>query len=341
MSSSHSNNFDFLRLTAAIMVWYGHCCAFTHHPDLVSSHFPFESFGSLGVTIFFIISGYFISMSYENNKNILHYIKNRALRILPALVVIILLSTFVIGPLFTTLPLYDYFKDSVTWRYLRCMLVFPLQYGLPGVFTHGAADGAVNGSLWTLQHEVRLYCAVALLGILGILRPRVMFLLLVGMLAFRVYGIVEHFSDDDRVFSFKWGKLELIIRLASQFTAGSFLYLAKDKIPLEWLYFGIAAALVVGSAFLPPTIGNMAFDFAFVYVVIYIGFLKLPVLPSISRFGDFSYGFYLYAFPMQQISLQLLGSTNFTAFLITSFCASMLCAVLSWHLVEKPALAKK
>lgn len=342
MKSSHSNNFDFLRLTAAIMVWYGHSCGFLKHTDLVSTFFSFESFGSLGVTIFFVISGYFIAMSYENNRNILHYLKNRALRILPALIAVVLISIFIIGPLFTSLSLYEYFTNSVTWKYLKCILIFPLQYDLPGVFTDNPGKGAVNGSLWTLQHEVRLYGVIALLGILGILRPRVMFILLAALFAFRIYGLIEHFSDSDIVFTFKWGKLELMMRLASQFAAGSFLYLAKDKLPQKALYFLVAAGLVAGSAFLPTLVGNMVFDLAFAYSVIYLGFLKLPILPSVSRFGDFSYGFYLYAYPLQQAFYRMLGGNpDFTTYLITTFCAILLCAVASWHLVEKPALAKK
>ncbi len=340
MKSSHHNNFDFLRLSAAIMVWYTHCCGFTKEPDPVVSYFSFESFGSLGVTIFFVISGYFITMSYENNRNVLHYIKNRALRILPALCVVILFSIFILGPLMTTLSLHDYFTNSVTWRYLRSMLIFPLQYELPGVFRNNPID-AVNGSLWTLQHETRLYGAIALLGILGILRPRVMFILLVGLYAIRVYGLIYSPHAKERILTMQWGKLELLVRLASQFAIGSLLYLSRDAVPLKISYFIGAAMLVAASPFLPATIGNMLFDIAFAYAVIYFGFLKLPLLPALSRWGDFSYGFYLYAFPMQQVSLQMLGSRNFTGLLFTSFLATALCAVLSWHLVEKRALAKK
>jgi peptidoglycan/LPS O-acetylase OafA/YrhL len=86
----------------------------------------------------------------------------------------------------------------------------------------------------------------------------------------------------------------------------------------------------------------MIFDAAFAYIVIYLGFLNLPVLPAFSKYGDFSYGMYLYAFPIQQLCLHMLGTNpDFPLFLITSFLLTLFFAVLSWHFIEEPALAHK
>ncbi len=340
MQAIHRNNFDFIRLSAAIMVWYGHCYALVKLNDPLERAISFEAFGSLGVTIFFIISGYFVTASYNNNKRFLPYMRNRALRILPALFVVVLLSVFVLGPLVTTLSIGDYFSNHITWRYLKCMLIFPLQYDLPGVFTHNAMS-AVNGSLWTLQHELRLYIVIALLGVLGILRPRLMLVLLVGLYVIRMYGYVT-VPPPEKLFTVKWGKLELAVKLASQFAGGALMYLARDKLILCKKYFVIALLLLGGSLFLPAIANSMLFDIGLTYAVIYLGFLKLPLLPMAGKYGDFSYGFYLYAFPIQQLSLQLLGSDpGFGAFLFTSFVATFLCAILSWHFVENPALSLK
>lgn len=341
MSQAHRNNFDFFRLMAAISVWYSHCFSLMKQADPLSRLSSFESFGSLGVTIFFIISGYFVTMSYENNQSILRYAKNRFLRIFPALCAVVLASVFILGPLVTSLSLHDYFTHSQTWRYLRSLLIFPLQYELPGVFPNNTVT-TINGSLWTLQHEVRLYGVIALLGVLGILRPRLMWGILLGLYAIRLYGAFFHLHLNDRLLTRKWGDLEMAVRLASQFMAGSLLYLARERLALRKDYFALAMLACIASPFLPVIYGRLLFDLAFAYAVIYLGFLKLPLLPAASRWGDFSYGFYLYAYPMQQLSLHLLGNNpNFAVFLYASFMATLLCAILSWQLVEKPALRLK
>ena len=343
MQASHRNNFDFLRFAAAVMVWYSHCYGLTRFPDPLSRYVPFESFGSLGVTIFFVISGYFVTASYENNGNFLIFIRNRALRIIPALWVVVLLSVFVLGPAVTTDSLHQYFADSETWKYLRSMMIFPLQYNLPGVF-HSNEAYEVNGSLWTLKQEVRLYGVIAILGVLGILQPRLMFVLLAGLCSLRIYGIIKVPLSTDRIFTQPWADLELAVRLATQFAVGACLYLGRETVPLKISYFFISIVIIVASIYMPysPKIGNLLFDLAFGYALVCIGFLRIPLLHAFNRWGDFSYGFYLYAFPMQQLFLQILGgNANFTAFLLASFCATFLCSVLSWHAVEKPALSLK
>lgn len=340
-SSSHHNNFDFLRLAAAISVWYGHCYALTGRDDPLSGTIPFESFGSLGVTVFFIISGYFVTMSYDSRNNFLSYMRNRVLRIMPALCAVVLASILILGPAMTTLSPPSYFIDPMTWHYLKSALVFPLQYDLPGVFRHNP-NTAVNGSLWTLQHEVRLYFIIAILGVLGILRPRLMLVLLLALISIRIYGLI--YTPDARtpVLTVRWSKLELAIRLASQFACGSLLYLARDSLTLRKEYFLIAILIIAAIIFWPNPAGNLIFDVAFSYAVIYLGFLKLPLLPSVSTYGDFSYGMYLYAFPIQQMCIHLLGThTDLTTLMLISFPLMLLCAVLSWYFVEKPALTHK
>jgi peptidoglycan/LPS O-acetylase OafA/YrhL len=340
-SSSHSNNFDFLRLAAAISVWYGHCYALTGGDEPMSQWVSFESFGSLGVTVFFIISGYFVTLSYDSRNHFLSFMKNRILRIMPALCMVVLLSIFILGPLMTSLSFQAYFSDSITWRYLRSALVFPLQYDLPGVFRHNP-QSAVNGSLWTLQHEVRLYFAIALLGVLGILQPRLMFVLLIALFGIRVYGLI--YTPDAKAFvlGVRWSKLELAIRLASQFACGAFLYLAEEKLPRRKEYFLTAALVIAATIYWPTPASNLIFDAAFAYTVIYLGFLKLPLLPAASKYGDFSYGFYLYAFPVQQSCIHLFGAhMDFTRFLCVTFSLTLLCAIFSWNFVEKQALKLK
>jgi len=342
MSTSHSDNFDFLRFVAAVMVWYEHCYAlYGHIADTITGQIPF---GALGVGIFFIISGYFVTASYQNHRRLWPFIRNRALRILPALFIVVLLSVFVLGPCVTSLSTHDYFQHNETWGYLKSLLIFPLQYNLPGVFTNQPLI-AVNGSLWTLQYEVRCYAAVALLGMLMILRPRVVLIIFIGLWLGRIYSmcanidLLPHISLFDR---WSWSKLELSIHLNILFASGALLYLARERIALKKEYFVLAVLVLLVSLTMQDTTGKLLSDIALPYIIMYIGFAKLPLLSRFSKYGDFSYGMYLYAFPMQQLTFYMLGAHyRFITLVIVSFMLTLACAVTSWYCIEKPALSLK
>jgi peptidoglycan/LPS O-acetylase OafA/YrhL len=339
MQRTHpGNNFDFIRFLAAGMVWYSHCYVlYGDRADWLSRYIPFESFGSLGVAIFFVISGYFVTASYDHHGKLLPFLRNRSLRILPALIVVVLFSALLLGPSMTSQGLHDYFSSRRTWTYLNSMLIFPLHYDLPGVFNANPVH-AVNGSLWSLKQEVRCYGAVALLGVLGVLRPRVMLLLLFGLLSIRIYGVVK---PSERLLHMRWEDLELMTRLSSQFAAGALLYLARERLKPKALWALSALALVAVGAWLGNVCGHILFDLSLAYFLICFGFFTLPVLRHFGHFGDFSYGLYLYAFPMQQLVMALSPHAAFGFFMASSFALTLFCAVLSWHMVEKRALALK
>jgi peptidoglycan/LPS O-acetylase OafA/YrhL len=334
MQTTRNNNFDFIRFLAAVMVWYGHCYALLKLPEPLVV--DFYSFGSFGVAVFFIISGYFITASYDQRKKFLPFVKSRILRVFPGLGVVILLSVFVVGSLLTNLTFKQYFADPETWTYLKSMLALPMHYELPGVFSQNPVH-AVNGSLWSLKREVKLYMIIALLGVLGILRPRLMIAIFIATYVMRFYNI-------DMFEKYFVGLPEKLkdLQLESLFAGGSLIYLARDRLTLNFKFFVLAIFLMISSIYMPKPYNQIFFDLALTYMVIYIGFAKLPILPMAGKYGDFSYGFYLYAFPVQQICIHLMGKNlNFTAFLFASFVATFICAVLSWNFVEKPALALK
>jgi peptidoglycan/LPS O-acetylase OafA/YrhL len=124
--------------------------------------------GSLGVTIFFIISGYLITMSWDKRRNVLQFIWARFLRLVPALVGVALFSVFIVGPLVTKINLAEYFTSGATWGYFRIISVFFPAYYLPGVFLNNPIN-YVNGALWTLPLESIMYVLILLGGIAGIL----------------------------------------------------------------------------------------------------------------------------------------------------------------------------
>lgn len=145
------------------MVLYGHSFVLLGlREPLFMSWLPL---GPLGVFIFFTISGYLVSESWDRDPHLLRFFQRRLLRILPGLAVCVLLTVGVLGPLLTTLPLADYFSNPHTLGYLRTIGLY-ITYYLPGVFDGNRYPNAVNGSLWSLPVEFLMYIVVALVGVL-------------------------------------------------------------------------------------------------------------------------------------------------------------------------------
>src|SRR5271165_6680248 len=147
------NGFDLLRIIAATMVIYGHAFPLS---GSVAPGILGNGAQSIGVKIFFIISGFLVTRSWLADPNLLRFAQRRAARIAPGLIVAVLFGTFVVGPLFTKISLAEYITSGTTWRYLANCVLYPV-YSLPGVFQGNPFPNAVNGSLWSLPVEVLMY----------------------------------------------------------------------------------------------------------------------------------------------------------------------------------------
>src|SRR5262249_40258257 len=158
------DNFNLLRILAALAVLVSHAYPIALGPGTPEplARVLGINLGEVAVLMFFAISGYFIFQSFYNKRSIFEFVFARILRIYPALLAALVLSVFVLGPLFTNLTLVAYFSDPQTLLYIpRNLRLWPMQYGLPGVFEdHGYP--AVNGSLWTLAFEVACYALVVI-----------------------------------------------------------------------------------------------------------------------------------------------------------------------------------
>lgn len=142
---------------------YGHSFVFLGLPE--PRFLNWLPLGPLGVFIFFAISGFLVSESWDRDPHLLRFFQRRLLRILPGLTVCVLLTVGVLGPLLTTLPLSDYFANQHTLGYMRTIGLY-VTYYLPGVFDSNRYPNAVNGSLWSLPVEFLMYVIVALIGVL-------------------------------------------------------------------------------------------------------------------------------------------------------------------------------
>ena len=152
-SESRYNNLNIIRFAAALMVIYGHMFPLLGIPSFTVLN---TAISSIGVLIFFVISGYLISESYKRDTNALRYTIRRTFRIMPGLIFAILITALVIGPIFTSLPVREYFSNPNFLQYFKNMAL-NIHYNLPGVFEMNPYANAVNGSLWSLPVEVVMY----------------------------------------------------------------------------------------------------------------------------------------------------------------------------------------
>ena len=138
INPSHKNNYNLLRLIGAILV------IVSHSFDLVQSEYlePIAYFSKdklecsgVGLTIFFFISGYFVTGSAVMSNSKSEFILKRIRRIYPALIGFVLISVFIAGPLLTILPLNVYYSENDTWQYLYTATGLKIRMNLPGVFS--------------------------------------------------------------------------------------------------------------------------------------------------------------------------------------------------------------
>jgi len=136
-----NNNFDALRIAAAAAVILGHASELRGHADEMPVVFGIP-LTQLAVGVFFVISGYLISGSWQRRPRLPRYLTNRVLRIIPGLLLVVVITAFVLGPLVSALPVGEYFASGGTYSYLSNAVLVP-NYALPGVFSGNPYSGAV------------------------------------------------------------------------------------------------------------------------------------------------------------------------------------------------------
>lgn len=328
------DNFTLLRLLAAVLVIYGHCFALALNQqaqlDFVGRLLGGTYVGSIGVEMFFFISGLFVTYSWLRRPDLMHFVRARALRLLPALVCCLLLSVFVLGPLFTELPLASYLKDPQTRHYLKANLKLgEMAFQLPGVFLQAHHPGTpVNGSLWSLPLELRCYVALAIAAVLGLGSRRWLSNLCLALLAIRFAGSwVRHAG----VFEHDYQKL------FPYFLLGVACAINARWVPLHggWLVLLVLTSwLSHGHYLFHPLLG-----LSICYFCLWFGYC--PRVPQVDRFGDLSYGSYLYGYPVQQMLVTLFPLWTPHLLFLPTLLVVLPLAAASWWLVEKPALRLK
>lgn len=335
--NDRNNNYDFIRFIAATLVIFSHAYPLTSHEGelfVKISHGQW-SMGGIAVAIFFMVSGFLITQSYERSSNLLKFIKARFLRIYPGLIMAILFGVFIIGSIVTTLPIREYLTNLNTYNYLKVLFLFPMQWTLPGVFEHSSMNNSINGSLWTIPFEILSYGVVAILGLVGLLKYKNVVLWVFVLSLYAKHYLIVYVPKD-----ISWIYLPSFFDLFPFFAAGMLIYCYRDKIVLnKWNAIFSLFILCISLKF-----GGFVDTFTIfgAYLVFYFAYNKKIKLNKFGKYGDFSYGIYIYAFPIQQTVTYFIGKdisviTNITI----SLPITIVLAILSWHLIEKPVLKLK
>jgi peptidoglycan/LPS O-acetylase OafA/YrhL len=334
------NNFNLIRLLAAELVIVAH--SYTLKGDEWSRLAIFQvtgiNPGAFAVDVFFITSGFLISLSFMRQKSVPYYVGARIARIFPALITAVLFNAFIVGPLFTTLPLREYFTQQTLYEfiYINSTLILDrtqLRYVLPSVFLNNPYS-AVNGSLWTLPYELWMYIFLLIAGLSGILNKRKWFNLCYILFLLH-YFVGRQYYADIALFQ----QLEVYERFASFFLTGIFFFINKDFIPINWYCLGLLAilTLVTRNTVFHPVLGL----FMLSYSVFWVAFIPSGFIRRYNRLGDYSYGLYIYAFPVQQGLIAAIPQISPELLILVSSVITLVFAIISWHLIEKPALKHK
>jgi len=337
IAAGRDNNLNALRMIAASSVMFSHSYALTGHmleePLAVASGQRTDA-ATIGVVVFFAISGFLIAQSLSRRNSLYAYTVARALRILPGLAFAKLLCVFALGWYATTLATSAYFSHENTWKFLAVSPFFGIQDRLPGVFEANPYPRAVAGSLWTIPIETWCYTIAALLAALTILRRELASTVLV-VLALVSYAI---FPEAVRSLLPADG-FGTIPGLMFTFLFGAWLHACRRFVPLSMTAALAVIALLFYCATTP--LFRLLYYTAIAYAALVIAYHPKVQWRAYLRVGDYSYGTYLLAFPIQQFLAWRFGVREPLALFGLAFLATLPFAALSWHWIEKPMLALK
>jgi peptidoglycan/LPS O-acetylase OafA/YrhL len=334
------NNFTLLRFSAAMTVLFAHSVAVLGLPP--EREFFFNrlgfSLGEMGLDMLFVTSGFLVTASLLGRQNLIAYLWARILRVYPGIWIMLVLTVFVLAPALTSLPAGDYFTSPLTWEYFRkcATLLGGIRYSLPGVFETVPLKNEFNGSLWTMPVEVRMYLYLAAIWLAFAVAPalrlkamRVVLPLSAGaliaiVLSARLTGGAFN-GANIRIFMFLYG---------------SSLYMWRDRMPMSpRLLIGLLAALALAS--FDKTIFFVVYAACLAPLVLHLVYVPGGRIRAFNDWGDYSYGVYIYAFPVQQTLAFLFPAMSLAAMMASSAIVSVAIAILSWKLIEERALAMK
>lgn len=325
-----SNNFEALRWIAASAVILAHAWG------LRGVAGPYERFTGLdlgwsAVVMFFALSGYLISASAQR-RTPLEFWRARFLRIFPGLIVSTALTALIVA-YFSDLDFRAYVTNGQTLKYVfGTGTLVGTEYSLPGAFQHNVSTQA-NGSLWTLRYEIACYLTIFLL-IAACRRMRIGFARAVLVVAIVFAAGHTALMASDRPSP---AQLTNMLSLFVPFALGGWFH-ARGAAPKA---LHVAAAILFAAAVSRTPLYTCAAATAIAMLTLWLAFARNRALAATSALPDYSYGIYIYAYPIQQIVIMLTPDAHPLAQALASFALTLIPAGLSWHFIESPAMAWK
>lgn len=325
----HNNNLDIFRVLCAALVVYGH--SFAMFPDVlktdvVTRWVGFTFSGALAVKVFFFISGLVVTNSLLTKNDPVVFVLSRIFRIWPALAFVLVMSAYVIGPIFTTLDMATYLQQPEVFSYVARGLKLTTEYYLPGVIS-GSGSVVINGALWSIYYEVAAYVVLLTLFLLGVLKSPIVSLILF------IAVVVDSVLSEKFLFVNIWNNPE-VTQLAPCFAVGVLAALFKQRIPINF-HVALGFVLLYG-LFRKHTYNYYFFYLCVFYVVVYLS--SLDVFLRIKSRTDISYGMYLWGWPVQKIVFVYLSSYGLLANQVVSVVLTAVMGFVSWHLIEKQGI---
>jgi len=282
--------------------------------------------------MFFALSGFLVAGSALRTRRLIPFLGLRVLRLLPALFVEVTLSAIILGALYTQLPLTQYYTSPMFWRYFL-NIVGDVHFYLPGVFTNNTTN-VVNSNLWTLPWELHCYIVMSFMIISGIVYQRKILAIL-----FALVTIILIYASLVTGFQVVPAQVDGPT-LVYYFVTGVLMFLWRDKIVFHEVLLLVAAAV----CYVLMMSSKMVFIYPVLltYITVFIGLFPFPRF-SLIKSGDYSYGIYLYGFPVTQALVAGVSGLhqNLAVAAPLAVLATGTFAALSWHGIEKHCLKLK
>jgi peptidoglycan/LPS O-acetylase OafA/YrhL len=335
--AAESNSFGVVRLAMALAVLVSHSyllAAGTSSGEPLHS-LAGHSLGEHAVQVFFFLSGILVAQSFERSRSMLDFIAGRVLRIFPGLIVCVLLTALVFGPLVSIYEPARYFSGSGVLSYIaRTLSLSTGSAPLPGVFEAHPLPAIVNMSLWTLKYEVLCYAGLAFAGAAGLFSVRWRKVSTALLAVFLTFVFIEQPKAIET-----YTPIDNIRYFALYFGMGTLAYLVRDWLPIRGAIvvplFGMFIA-AIGTRF-----GELATALFLGYATLLVATLSFGPLRGLTNRYDLSYGAYIYACPIQQLLIEKLpGAEPLVAAALAALIV-LPAALLSWLVVERPALKQR
>ncbi|MFC4741049.1 acyltransferase family protein [Flavobacterium ponti] len=323
-----ANCFDFLRFFFAFQILLYHLAVLSQNEKLTI--LTVFSNANLAVKGFFIISGFLVAKSYLNTTTLKMYFIKRVKRILPAYFFVVFLAALVLF-FVSNLSYSEYYCNADLYKYIvwNSMFMNFVHPCLPGVFYNNFMC-VVNGSLWTLKVEEGFYLVLPLLFFLIFkIKKTALVLCVIYLLSF-LYWYVLDFHFRKPLFA------KQLPGYLSYFCTGIFLFIYHQKLfKKKWLYLGLAILVILATYKINVAI-NVFYPMALGTIIIVAAY-TIPIFNNFGKYGDFTYGLYIYHFPIIQIFKQYNLFDKYNPFLM-AFCIiimTFIFAIFSWFCVER------